>query len=92
MERDSGAVNETVVPELRVRPPLFTPRRPMRRRRPPGHLRDFLCDPSGRGSLDQRRPKHRKMLCQQSLLTPEEGPTIKQLAISVLFVDLDMQI
>ncbi|KAK7884629.1 hypothetical protein WMY93_027752 [Mugilogobius chulae] len=31
-------------------PQVITPKRPQRQRRVPGHLKDFLCDPSGRGT------------------------------------------
>ena len=42
--------NSPPVPSLPAQPPVFTPRRPQRPRRAPGHLRDFLCIPSGRGT------------------------------------------
>uniref|UniRef100_A0A3B3HNC7 Integrase catalytic domain-containing protein n=1 Tax=Oryzias latipes TaxID=8090 RepID=A0A3B3HNC7_ORYLA len=39
------------VPETRAQPHTLTPRRPQRQRKPPGHLKDFFCGPSGRGPL-----------------------------------------
>ena len=48
---NSPPVHQPVVPRLQAQPPSFASGRPQRQRRAPGHLRDFYCDPSGRGSL-----------------------------------------
>lgn len=39
------------VPRPQAQRFVLTPKRPRRQTRAPGHLRDFLCDPSGRGTL-----------------------------------------
>lgn len=42
---------EQVVSGHHMSPPVTAPRRPERLRKPPSHLHDFVCDPTGRGTL-----------------------------------------
>uniref|UniRef100_A0A3P9J3I3 Gypsy retrotransposon integrase-like protein 1 n=1 Tax=Oryzias latipes TaxID=8090 RepID=A0A3P9J3I3_ORYLA len=42
---------QQVVSGHHMAPSVPAPRRPRRLRRPPPHLRDFVCDPTGRGTL-----------------------------------------
>lgn len=48
---DSPHVPQQVVPGVQAHLPVLTSQRPRRQRRPPVHLRDFVCAPSGRGTL-----------------------------------------
>ena len=46
--QDTTPAHQLESPRVQVQP---TSRRPQRQRKPPAHLRDFACDPSGRGTL-----------------------------------------